>query len=94
MTEHYDIVIIGTGAGGGTMAHALSTSAARILVLERGDFIPQEADNWNPHAVWKDLRYRATERWLDDPQAEAMRPSAALLTPLRIVRRSTDFVLM
>ena len=66
MTEHYDIVIIGSGAGGGTMAYALSTTAARILVLERGDFVPQEAENWSPQAVWKDLRYRATERWLDD----------------------------
>jgi choline dehydrogenase-like flavoprotein len=66
VTEHYDVVIIGSGAGGGTMAYALSTTAARILVLERGDFVPQEAENWSPQAVWKDLRYRATERWLDD----------------------------
>ena len=47
-TEHYDIVIIGSGAGGGTMAHALATTGARILILERGDFVPQEAENWNP----------------------------------------------
>jgi choline dehydrogenase-like flavoprotein len=65
VTEHYDIIIIGTGAGGGTMAQALSTSEARILVLERGDFVPQEDENWNPEAVWKQLRYRAKERWLD-----------------------------
>jgi choline dehydrogenase-like flavoprotein len=66
VNEHYDIVIIGSGAGGGTMAQALSTSAARILILERGDFVPQEAENWDPDAVWKKLRYRAKERWLDD----------------------------
>ena len=41
--ERYDIVIIGSGAGGGTMAQALADTAARILVLERGDFVPQEA---------------------------------------------------
>ena len=41
MNSHYDIVIIGTGAGGGTIAHALSDSAARILILERGYFVPQ-----------------------------------------------------
>jgi choline dehydrogenase-like flavoprotein len=63
--ERYDIVIIGTGAGGGTMAYALADSSARILVLERGDFIPQEAENWDPEAVWKHLRYRVGERWLD-----------------------------
>jgi choline dehydrogenase-like flavoprotein len=65
-TERYDVVIIGSGAGGGTMAQALSTSPARILVLERGDFVPQEDDNWNPEVVWKHLRYRAKERWLDE----------------------------
>ncbi len=66
MTERYDIIIIGSGAGGGTMARALADSGARVLILERGDFVPQEADNWNPAAVWKHLRYRAKERWLDD----------------------------
>ena len=63
--ERYDIVIIGSGAGGGTMAYALADSPARILVLERGTFIPQEAENWDPEAVWKHLRYRVRERWLD-----------------------------
>ncbi len=63
--ERYDVVIIGTGAGGGTVAHALSQTSARILIVERGDFVPQEDDNWNPRAVWKDLRYRAREQWLD-----------------------------
>ncbi len=63
--ESYDIIIIGTGAGGGTMAHALSDSPARILVLERGDFVPQEEENWNPEAVWKHLRYQTKELWVD-----------------------------
>ena len=56
--ERYDIIIIGSGAGGGTMAQALSESPARILILERGDFVPQEEENWSPDAVWKELRYR------------------------------------
>ena len=72
-TERFDIVIIGSGAGGGTIAHALSSSAERILILERGDFVPQEDQNWDPEAVWKRLRYRTTEQWLDG-QGEAFRP--------------------
>jgi len=72
-TEPYDIVIIGTGAGGGTIAHALSDSSARILLLERGDFVPQEDENWNPEAVWKQRRYQSAERWLDD-RGEEFRP--------------------
>jgi choline dehydrogenase-like flavoprotein len=66
MRNHrYDVVIIGSGAGGGTMAHALSGTGARVLVLERGGFVPREEENWSPEAVWKQLRYRTTERWLD-----------------------------
>ena len=64
-TDYYDVVIIGTGAGGGTLAHALRAGPARILLVERGDFVPREEENWNPTAVWKELRYRAAERWLD-----------------------------
>src|SRR5918992_4657560 len=63
--EKYDVVIIGSGAGGGTMAHALADSGARILIVERGDFVPQEDENWNPEAVWKHLRYQTRERWVD-----------------------------
>ncbi len=61
----YELVIIGSGAGGGTVAQSLAPSGARILLLERGDYVPREAENWSPAAVWKDLRYRSRERWLD-----------------------------
>lgn len=67
---YYDVVIIGSGAGGGTILHALSTTPASILVLERGDFVPREEENWSPTAVWKELRYRATEPWLDERDKE------------------------
>ncbi len=64
--ERFDIVIIGTGAGGGTLAHALADTDARILLIERGGFVPQEPENADPVAVWKQLRYQTSERWLDD----------------------------
>jgi choline dehydrogenase-like flavoprotein len=63
--DEYDLIVIGSGAGGGTLARALADSGARILVVERGDVVPAEPENWDPAAVWKDLRYRTTERWLD-----------------------------
>jgi choline dehydrogenase-like flavoprotein len=66
----FDIVIIGSGAGGGTMARSLADTGARILILERGDFVPQEDHNQDPAAVWKDLRYRTTEKWLDESGRE------------------------
>ena len=64
--ERFDIIIVGSGAGGGTLAYALADSGARLLLLERGDFVPREVQNWDPAAVWKDLRYRTTEQWLDE----------------------------
>ena len=70
MKTHFDLIIIGSGAGGGTMAHALAPSGASILVIERGAAVPREQENWNPEAVWKHLRYRTTERWLDTNGAE------------------------
>ncbi|MEI6246427.1 MAG: dehydrogenase, partial [Acidobacteriota bacterium] len=70
MNTHFDIVIIGSGAGGGTMASALAGSGAKILILERGAAIPQEPENWNPYAVWRRRRYQTTERWFDDRGSE------------------------
>ena len=48
---HYDIIIIGTGAGGGTLARKLAPSGKKILILERGDYVKRETDNWNPARV-------------------------------------------
>ncbi len=62
--QRFDVVILGSGAGGGTLAHALSTTGARVLLVERGAAIPREAENWSPDAVWQQLRYRARERWV------------------------------
>jgi choline dehydrogenase-like flavoprotein len=65
VTEHYDVVIIGTGAGGGTMANALAKAGKRILLLERGDFLPREKQNWDPEEVFVNGRYISTETWYD-----------------------------
>lgn len=60
-----DILIIGSGMGGATVAHALAGSGAQVTILERGDRIPAEAQNWSVGAVFVDGRYRTTERWED-----------------------------
>jgi choline dehydrogenase-like flavoprotein len=64
-SERYDVIIIGTGAGGATLACHLSSSGKKILILERGGFLPREHDNWDTKAVFTDGKYKAKESWLD-----------------------------
>lgn len=63
--NHYDVIIIGTGAGGGTLAYHLAPSGKHILVLERGDYVPREKANWDPQLVNVDGYYNTKESWLD-----------------------------
>ncbi|MEB3211455.1 MAG: GMC family oxidoreductase, partial [Leptolyngbyaceae bacterium] len=63
--RHYDIIIIGTGAGGGTLAHRLAPSGKKILILERGDFLPREKANWSANEVYQKERYHTHEQWFD-----------------------------
>jgi choline dehydrogenase-like flavoprotein len=65
VTEHYDVIIVGSGAGGGTLAHTLAPSGKRMLLLERGDFLPREIENWNPQPVFVDGRYISEDTWFD-----------------------------
>jgi choline dehydrogenase-like flavoprotein len=63
--NHYDVIIIGTGAGGGTLAYALAPSGKRMLLLERGDYVRREKDNWSPRAVNAEGKYQTKDVWRD-----------------------------
>ena len=65
MTSVYDVIIIGTGAGGGTLARHLAPSGKRILLLERGDFLPREPQNWDTAEVFVNNRYISPDTWTD-----------------------------
>ena len=64
-SSHYDVIIIGSGAGGGTLVHRLAPSGKRILLLERGDYVPREPDNWSTRAVNVEGKYQTKEHWRD-----------------------------
>ena len=70
MSEHYDVIVIGTGAGGGTLARHLAPSGKRILLLERGDWLPREPENWSTVDVFVDGRYVSPDSWYD-PKAKS-----------------------
>ena len=70
MTTRYDVAIIGTGAGGGTLAWALAGTGKKILILERGDYVPREKDNWSTRAVNLEGKYNTNEVWRDQDGKE------------------------
>ncbi len=63
--DHFDVVIVGTGAGGGTVLHELASTGKRILVLERGPFLARAKENWDTRTVFNTTRYFGPEVWLD-----------------------------
>ncbi len=63
--DHYDVIIVGTGAGGGTLAAHLAPSGKRILLLERGDWLSREPQNWDTRSVFVENRYVSPDTWLD-----------------------------
>jgi choline dehydrogenase-like flavoprotein len=62
---HFDVIIIGTGAGGGTLAYHLAPSGKKILLLERGDYVRREKENWSTRAVNLEGKYNTKETWRD-----------------------------
>jgi choline dehydrogenase-like flavoprotein len=63
--EHFDVIVIGSGAGGGSVLHRLAPTGKRILVLERGGWMPRERENWDERHVAIEGRYAPAERWRD-----------------------------
>jgi choline dehydrogenase-like flavoprotein len=60
-----DVIIIGSGMGGATLAAALAPSGRRILVLERGDYLHASGTDRDATAIFRDGVYRPDETWLD-----------------------------
>ena len=65
MDKRFDVIIVGSGAGGGTLARQLAPSGKSILILERGDWLKREAENWDATAVFVQNRYISPETWYD-----------------------------
>lgn len=62
---HYDVLIIGSGAGGGTLAYSLAKAGRKVLLVERGDYLPREKQNWETKEVFVNNRYKTKEVWKD-----------------------------
>src|SRR6266545_4096043 len=64
-SQHFDLIVVGTGAGGGTLAWSLAPTGKRILLIERGDYVPREIENWSTKSVVLEGRYNNADRWRD-----------------------------
>lgn len=69
----YDVIVIGSGAGGGTLVRQLAPSGKRILLIERGGWLPREKQNWDAAAVFADGRYISPDTWYDE-HGDAFQP--------------------
>ena len=63
MTNHYDVIVIGSGPGGASLAQRLAPTGQRILLLERGDYLPRSQKNWDSQTVFVDGAYQTKETW-------------------------------
>ena len=61
--DHYDLIVVGSGPGGASLAHRLAPTGKRILMLERGDYLPRSRDNWDAKTVFVDGAYQCTDTW-------------------------------
>jgi choline dehydrogenase-like flavoprotein len=69
----YDVIIVGSGPGGGAVALELAATGKSILLIERGGYLRRERDNWDAKAVFVDGKYQAKETWYG-PDGEAFHP--------------------
>ena len=73
MPQDFDVIIIGSGAGGGTIAYTLADTGKKILILEQGTFLPREKNNWDPAFIFGEDGYKADVSW-EGPDGEEVRP--------------------
>jgi choline dehydrogenase-like flavoprotein len=71
--DQYDAIVIGSGPGGGAAAWRLAKTGKRILIVERGDYLPRERENWDTTEVFAKARYQANETWYSS-SGESFRP--------------------
>jgi len=61
--SHYDVIVIGSGPGGASLAYKLASTGKSILLLERGDYLKREPANWDSKTVFVDGMYQTSETW-------------------------------
>ena len=87
-SDHYDVIVIGSGPGGASLAHRLAATGKRILMLERGDYLPRSRGNWDSKTVFVDGAYQATETWYGQRRPRRSIPGCTISSAA--IPRSTE----
>jgi len=74
--QDYDVIIIGSGAGGGTLTHKLASAGKKILVLEQGDFLEKESSQLVDVEVFKKEDFHGSEQWYES-EGEPFHPQTS-----------------
>jgi choline dehydrogenase-like flavoprotein len=61
--DHFDLIVVGSGPGGASLAHKLAPTGKRILMIERGDYLPRSRANWDAQTVFVEGAYQTQETW-------------------------------
>ena len=64
--EAYDAIIIGSGAGGASVAYSLVQAGKRVLLLEKGDFLPHDCSTLDVKTVFKEGKFKNHDQWVDN----------------------------
>jgi choline dehydrogenase-like flavoprotein len=78
VAEHYDLIVVGSGPGGASLAQRLAPTGKRILILERGDYLPREEANWSAQGRLRRRQISGDETWTNAKRRQ-LQPGAALL---------------
>ncbi|MDT8388067.1 MAG: GMC family oxidoreductase [Thiogranum sp.] len=65
MPESFDVIIIGSGAGGSAAAYSLVNAGQRVLLLEKGDHLPRDGSTLDVEQVFRQGRFRNQQAWVD-----------------------------
>lgn len=62
---HYDFIIIGSGAGGSAAAYKLAMAGKQVLLLEKGNKLPEDGSTLDFKRVINEGIFKSKEPWLD-----------------------------